>query len=113
MNNVLTIFINDEPVFERERDINLEQSQLEFLEKMDSDMDRGIKISGESYENPSQEQRLTFVAMNLIKALQQENDAVIAASCAYLIQRRPDLIEVRASNGELGVNIELISEDVH
>ena len=104
----LTFFINQEVVYEHDRDITFEQQQLEFLDKMDKDMDRGIKIRGEFTIHPDLHQRTTFVVMNLIKALQQDNEAVISASCAYLINRHPELTEVHANDHDGSVNIELV-----
>ena len=108
MNKYLTIFINDESVFEYECGQSLEDKQLAFLDKMDSDMGRGIKIQGELIANPDHEQRAKFIAMNLIKALQQDNEAVIASSCAYLVNRRPELTEIRANDGDRTVVIDLV-----
>ncbi|MBE9564273.1 MAG: hypothetical protein IMF17_03430 [Proteobacteria bacterium] len=49
--------------------------------------------------------------MNLIKALQQDNDAVKISSCAYLVNRFPALIEVHADDDENTIKIELIEEE--
>jgi len=49
--------------------------------------------------------------MNLIKALQQDNEAVITASCAYLVNRFPKLIEVHANDHGNAVKIELLEEE--
>lgn len=106
----LLIFINNDVVFEFDRALLLEDEQLAFLEQMDTDMESGIKIYGELIENPDDQQRATFIALNLIKALQQSNDAVIFASCAYLVNRFPELIEVHAKDHEDVVKIELIEE---
>lgn len=106
----LTVFINDQVAYECDREIDLEPEQLKFLDKMDNDMDRGVKIQGELIASPDIRQRATFITMNLIKALQQENDAAKFASCAYLIKRMSSLVEVRASDQENSINIELIEE---
>ena len=108
--NKLAVLINNEIVFEFDRDLTVEEQQLAFLDKMDSDMDSGIKIHGELLANPDSQQRATFVVMNLIKALQQDNEAVITASCAYLVNRFPRLIEVHANDHGKSVKIELIDE---
>ena len=50
------------------------------------------------------------VAMNLIRALRQDNQSIISASCAYLVNRLPALIEVHARDQGDTVNIELIEE---
>ena len=104
----LSVFINDQLVYEYDKDRPVDEHQQAFLDKMDSDMQRGLKIQGELITSPDSRQRMKFVAMNLIKALQQDKETIISASCAYLANRRPLLIEVRASDGEKSVNIELI-----
>lgn len=107
----LTIFINDQSVFEYDREISFEDKQLAFLDKMDSDMEHGIKIYGELIVKPDHEHRARFIAMNLIKALQQDNEASIAASCAYLVNRRPELIEIHATDGDGRVVIDLVDDE--
>lgn len=109
MNNVI-IFVNEQAVYEYDRAVVLNDSQLGFLDKMDVDMGRGIKIRGELVSAPDNQQRAIFVAMNLIKALQQENEAAISVSCAYLASRLPGLLEVRANDREGSVVIEFVNE---
>ena len=106
--NKLAVLVNNELVFEFDRDLTFEDQQLAFLDRMDSDMDSGIKIQGELMVNPGSEQRATFVVMNLVKALRQGNEAVVSASCAYLINRHPALTEVHANDDGDAVKITLI-----
>ena len=106
----LTLFINDQVAYECDRDMVLAQEQLKFLDKMDSDMDRGVKIQGELITNPDEKQRATFVIMSLIRALQQDNDAATYSSCAYLVKRLPNVLEIRASDQENTIDIELVEE---
>ena len=106
--NKLIIFVNNENVFEFDKNSTLEGQQLAFLDKMDSDMKEGIKLSGELFRGPDSHQRSTFVAMNLIKALQQNNQAAIFASCAYLINRHADVLEVHANDHDNNISIEFI-----
>ena len=108
--NKLSIFVNQEIVFEYDRDNILDDQKQTFLDKMDSDMDRGIKIQGEMIIGADAQQRAKFVAMNLIKALQQENDAAIAVSCAYLSNRDPGLLEVHVNDHEDKVMIEFVND---
>lgn len=110
MAQYLTIYINEESFYEYEDATGLDESKIKFLEKMDSDMSRGIKVAGELINEPSTEQRTHFVAMNLIRALSQENEAVIGVSCAYLTNKKPNLIELRASNDKGSIEIEFIEE---
>lgn len=106
----LNIFINDQVVYECDRETYLDSEQLTFLEKMDTDMGRGVKIQGGLIVEPDDRQRTIFMSMNLIKALKQDNDAAKFVSCAYLVTRMPSLVEVRASDQEDTINIELIEE---
>jgi hypothetical protein len=104
----LTVFVNGQVACECEREQDLDPEQLKYLDKMDSDMDRGVKIQGELIAEPNDQQRAVFVAMNLIKALQHDNNAARRVSCAYLVKRLPDLVEVRASDQENTIRIELV-----
>ena len=110
MNN-LQIFVNNEIVFEFDRNFFIDDDQLAFLDRMDSDMSRGIKIQGELLQNPDAHQRATFVSMNLIKALKQDNESIRTASCAYLVNRLPKLSEVHVSDNENTIKIELVEEE--
>ena len=106
----LTLFINNQIAYECDRDMDFTSEQLKFLDKMDSDMDRGIKIQGKLIANPDEKQRATFVTMSLIRALQQDNSAAINSSCAYLVKRLPNVLEIRASDKENTIDIELVEE---
>ena len=108
--NKLVIFINNEVVYEYDRVVMLEVEQSSFLDKMDNDMKVGIRIQSELLENPDDLQRATFIAMNLIKALRQNNDATVFATCAYLVNRLPELVEVHANDYEDSIKIEFIEE---
>ena len=109
----LTLYINNEFVFEFDKEHPIDDEQLSFLDKMDADMDRGIKIYGELITNPDIKQKATFITMNLIKALQQDNQAIITASCAYLVNRMPRISEVHAKDSENKIIIEFIEENKH
>jgi hypothetical protein len=106
----LTVFANDQVVFEYDKETALDDQKLAFFDKMDANMARGIKIQGELITDPNAKQRATFVAMNLIRALKQDNQAIIYASCAYLVNRLPSLVEVHARDSGNTVNVELIEE---
>ena len=107
----LSIFVNGEIVFDYDRDIQLDEHKLAFLDKMDADMSKGIKIQGQLVENPEETQRLTFMTMNLLKALKQENEAIISSSCAYIINRRPALIEIHVNDAENGLSFDFTDEE--
>ena len=48
--------------------------------------------------------------MNLLKGLQQQDNARIEVSCAYLSSRLPRVVEVHARDLDGRVNIEFIEE---
>lgn len=106
----LTVFINDQIAHEYDKELTIDEQKLTFFDKMDADMDQGIKIQGKLIPSPDLKQRATFVAMNLIRALQQDNQAIISASSAYLANRLPSLAEVHARDQGNTVNIELVEE---
>ncbi|MDH5392455.1 MAG: hypothetical protein OEY11_04615 [Gammaproteobacteria bacterium] len=108
MGQYLTIFINDEAIFDYDGTSSIDDERQLFLDKMDADMRRGIKIQGQAIDSPNSDQRARFVVLNLIRALQQENNAIISASCAYLSHNKPELIEIRASNSQGPIEIEFI-----
>ena len=110
MMNILTFLANGEVVHEVDRGLVLADEQLAFLDNMDRSMDAGIKLYGELIADPDIKQRATFVAMNLLKALQQENEAIAYASGAYLVNRCPSLAEVHAKDEGDKVVIELVEE---
>jgi hypothetical protein len=104
----LTIVINDQPVYEYDKNSTLNGRQLEFLDSMDGDMARGLRVHGELIDKPDTRQRANFVAMNLIRALLQEDDAKIQVSCAYLASRLPDIDELHARDEGGKVSIDMI-----
>lgn len=111
--NTLTIEVNDQVVYEIDREQVLGDEQLAFLDSMDRSMDGGLKLHGELIQQPDRQQRATFVAMNLLKALQQENEAIVSASGAYLVNRCPSLAEVHARDEGDKVVVELVEETLN
>ena len=106
----LSIFINDQLVFEYDRSTEIDDTQREFLDAMDRDMDRGIKMSGELISTPDTKQKATFVMMNLFNALKQDDNVRLAAYCAYLTSRLPHTLEVHANDQANGIAIEFVEE---
>ncbi|HHJ17957.1 MAG TPA: hypothetical protein ENJ80_14830 [Gammaproteobacteria bacterium] len=104
----LVVLVDDRPQLEFDRGKALPDQQLAYLDRMDSKMDAGIQLDGASVQNPDPLQRARFVAIHMIEALQQDNEALVAASCAYLAQRLPDLQQVRAHLTDDGFTAELV-----
>ena len=108
--NFLSFSINDQVIFEYDRATEHDDKQLAFLDKMDSDMDRGIKIAGELITKPDNKQKATFVVMNLLSAMKQDDDIKIAVYCAYLCRRLPHVVEVHARDSDNGIDVEFVEE---
>ena len=106
----LNFFVNDELNYEYDRATNLDEAKLAFLDKMDADMDRGFKIYGEMITRPDVKQKATFVTLNLIRALQQEEHARTEVAFAYLMTRLPNTVEIHARDADNRIVIEFIDE---
>lgn len=107
MNKIL-LLVNGQVAFDFDKEISLEESERGFLDKMDGDMDKGVKINGQLIEEPDIQQRATFVTMNLIRALQQDNQTVVSASCAFIADRLPDLAAIHVSDSDTGILVEFV-----
>jgi hypothetical protein len=104
----MTVVINGEAHLEYYRDKPLPADQRAFLDRMDEQMSAGVRLGGEEVSQPGALQRAQFVAIQVIEALQSGNDALIAAGCAYLASRLPDLTQVKARLVDGGFSAELV-----
>lgn len=91
MQNLLKLDIDGEVVFEFDRNTRLPGRQRDFLDKMDEDMDRGIRLAEQHIVEPDSLQRARYVALHLLQAFTENNQPMLTATCAYLVQRVPDL----------------------
>ena len=113
MSNVMAVLLNGTAQLEYNRDISLPGKQLEYLDRMDQDMNAGIKLGEEYVAAPSQIQRAQFIALHLVQSLLAGNEQHIAASCAYLADRLPELKQVKAEtkpNGAIGIDLVFTEE---
>jgi hypothetical protein len=108
---LLTVLINNQSQLEFDRSRVLPSEQLAYLDRMDEQMDAGFQLGTDQIEKPDSLQRAQFVAVHLIEALQQGNEALVAASCAYLAKRLPDLKQVKALLMESGFSVELVFDE--
>lgn len=105
---LLAVLVNDELQLKYDRTTALPMHQQQYLERMDRQMDDGIRLGVDWIEQPDALQRAKFVAVHLVECLQQGNDAAIAASCAYLAERLPELQQVQAKMLGAGFSVELV-----
>lgn len=111
MSNIFAVLVNGQAIVEYDRSQSLPAHQRAFLDKMDGDMDEGFTLGGEFIADPDQVQRAQFVAINLVHALKSENDALAAASCAYLASRLPELRQLRADDVAGGTHMDLVFDE--
>ena len=110
-NSPLTVLIDDQVHLEYDRNKPLPEKQLAYLGRMERQMDAGIQLGSGWVEHPEPFHRAQFVAIHLIEALQQGNDALVAASCAYLASRLPEMKQLKARSTEGGFAIELVFDE--
>jgi len=107
----LVVVFNGQSVIEYDRNRRLPGQQREYLDRMDDDMAAGIDLNGEPIMNPDSQQRAKFVAMQLIHAVINDNDPMIAAMSAYLAIRLPALQQVKAEEHGEHFSLELVFTD--
>lgn len=97
MSDTLVVVLDGVSQLEYLRATPLQDAQRQYLDRLDARMDGGVELGGRRVEQPNPLQRAQFIALQLLQAVQDGNEAVAAASCAYLANRIPDLQQVRAT----------------
>ena len=113
MSNVMAVLLNGTAQIEYNRDIALPAKQRDYLERMDQDMNEGIQLGEEFLQAPNRIQRAQFIALHLVQSLLADNEQHIAASCAYLADRLPELKQVKAvtkPDGAIGIDLVFTEE---
>jgi hypothetical protein len=113
MSKVMAVLLNGTAQIEYNREIALPAKQRDYLDRMDKDMDEGIQLGNRYIEVPDQTQRAQFIALHLVQSLLVDNEQHIAASCAYLADRLPDLKQIKAvtkPDGAIGIDL-IFTED--
>ncbi len=113
MRDYFVLTINDEQVIEYNRQQRLPGKQRVFLEKMDLDMDAGIKIGDTTVDDPDQFCRVQYVTMHLIRAIDTNDEHMKSAMCAYLATRSPDLQKIIANKQGGDVEVEFVYDNAH
>jgi len=100
MSDSMVVLVNGEALIEYDRTKLLPEQQKEYLDRMDQKMDQGITLGTDIIAEPDQQQRAQFVAFTLLNAIEEDNEAVIAAMSSYLAVRYPDMKQVKADRDE-------------
>lgn len=107
MSAILTVVLNGESRLQYDRGRILSGRQAEYLERMDQRMNAGIELDGVHVPMPDSQQRVRFVAMQLVQALMRDDESRTAAMTGYLASRLPDLqqVKVRLEEGEAEIDL--------
>ena len=111
MNNhssiLLIVQVNGTPMLEYDRTKTLSSTQQQSLVLMEEKLSQGLTLGDVEITNPSLEQRVEFVAANLISAVLNDEEVLSAASCAYLAHALPELKQIKAleKNGEISIEL--------
>ena len=97
MTETLVVVLDGVSQLEYGRATPLAPAQRDYLDRLDQSMDAGIELGGLRIDQPNPLQRAQYIALQLLQAVQAGNEAVAAATCAYLANRIPDLQQIRAS----------------
>ncbi len=108
MSNLMAVLMNGVAQLEYDRDDDLPIFHMAYLRKMDKKMDKGIMLDGKKIQDPDREQRARFVALELYGAMKNNNLALSQACTTWLAENLPELKQVRFSDGEGGVKVELV-----
>ncbi len=113
----LAILLNGIAQLEYDREVALVAKQADYLEKMDQQMAKGVRLGDETIDTPELEQQAQFVASNLYHAIRADNESAAAAMCSWLAVRIPELKQVQMSDvqGDVkgDVSIELVYDKVY
>lgn len=110
MNPDLEVILNGQLMIKYPRNTRLPGKQREFLDIMDIDMDKGINLNGKVINSPNNQQRTYYVALQLIHALLSNNEGLVKASCAYMVNRQPTLQLIKATEEGESTSLELVYE---
>ena len=109
----LVVLVNGESRLEYDRGKRLSERQRVYLDRMDRQMDSGIRMGDDWIEQPQPMQRASFVAAQLVDALQRDDEGLIAACCTYLADRLPDLKQIKARIEGGGFSVELVFDKAY
>jgi hypothetical protein len=107
-NKLMAILLNGVAQIEFDRSKELSDFQKDYLNNMDAKMDQGIVLADATLNNPDVMERVKFVAGNLLHAIKGDDEASAAAFSSYIGTRMPDLKQVRMTDINDEISIELV-----
>jgi hypothetical protein len=113
MRYTLAILLNGIAQIEYDRNVPLDPKQADYLEVMDKKMDAGITVGEQHIQSPTADQKAEFVASNLYHAIRGDNEGMASAMSTYLAVRIADLKQVKLSDSNGDVAIELVYDEAY
>jgi hypothetical protein len=95
---ILTITINDRHLRLQVPD-EVVDGAGEFFRRLDTDMDRGWRMSREFVENPDLTQRCQIVADRLLTAIESNKRESASLLAGYILARMPHVVRVDIDTG--------------
>lgn len=111
MNDFFAVLLDDVAQLEYDRKVPLTEYQLAYLDSMNEKMAAGIDLAGESITDPDLSQKTQFVSANLLQAMQSGNEGMTSALCTWLAHHHPDLKQLRYTDDEGDISIELVYDE--
>ena len=108
MSDILSVYINDKIILEYDKKTRHPGKQRQFFDGMDIDMDEGIEINNEKITSPDKTQRANYVAMSLLQGIKSESEGMISNTFGYLVNRLPELKQIRSLENGDKITMELI-----
>ncbi len=107
------VTLNSVKTLEYFRERVLTDKQQHDLLAADKKLNKGIHLAGEFIENPTDQDKAIFMANLIVNALNNDDDATIALACSFLATRYVHLKQLKITNHEDRVSIELINDQLY
>jgi len=111
MNEFFAVLLNDVAQLEYDRNRQLSDYQLTYLESMNKKMAQGIDLGGEIITAPDLSQKTQFIAANLLQAMQASDEGMTSALCTWIAHHHPDLKQLKYKEEDGNVSIELVYDE--
>ena len=109
-NTPFIVSLNSNKVLEYFRDRKLTNKQVQDLERAEKKLIAGRHLAGKFISSPNPQEKAVFMANQLATALDEDNETALGICCAYLATRYPDLKQLKLTNHEGRLSIELIND---
>ena len=105
---MFTVLLNNQLIHEFNVQTRLPGHVRSFLDRMDADMEQGIKVDGEQVTSPDEDLKLKYVVHNLLLGLKENNKGLIQSTSTYLGSRYHGLasINVIENDGETVLTVQ-------